>query len=328
MTHSIKQALALSVPLTLMSHGQAQLFYQRHADPRKAKQVYLNTLAVEAVRTYLGWLAIHSDLQSSDSWNPIMQTLSDIADLELPGQGKLECRPVLPGATTCYIPPDTNADRIGYLPVLFDRDLETATLLGFVPSADISLETEEISLSQLQPVTSLLDLLKPAASMTDSPTYLSRWLKGAVESGWQAVETLLDPQPMFSFRSLKLATPAVIADAVVRVKRIEFESCQVALVVGVSLSDALQSDIWVKLCPVDGDTPLEWPSSKEGLRPRQRYLPAAMEIRILDNQGIVAMEAQSRQTDMLQLNFRGMLNEQFAIEVALNDVSLIERFVI
>lgn len=326
MIHSTKQELTLSVPLTLTSHGQAQLFYQQHTDPHKAKQVYLNTLAVEAVRTYLSWLGINSDLQASDSWDPIIQTLSDVADLALPGQGKLECRPVLPGATTCYIPPETNADRIGYLPVLFDSSLETATLLGFVSSADISTETEEISLSQLQPVTSLLDSLKPSVDMMDQPTYLGKWLKGAIESGWQSVETLLAPKPMFSFRSSELANPMASAGAVVRVKRLEFESCQVALVVGIAPSDTLQSDIWVKLCPVDGNTPSELLSAEERLR--HRYLPEAIEIRILDDQNVVVMEAQSRQTDMLQLNFRGMLNEQFTIEVALNDVSLIQRFVI
>lgn len=317
MIHSTKQKLTLSVPLTLMSHSQAQLFYQRYAkDPHKAKQVYLNTLAVEAVRTYLGWLGIHSDLQASSSWDPIVQALADVADLELPGQGKLECRPVLPGATTCYIPPETYADRIGYLPVLFDNSLETATLLGFASGASVGIETEEILLSQLQPVTSLLNLLKPLASEVErvagKPTYLGKWLQGTITSSWQAVETLLGPQPMFSFRNSGPTNLAAITDAVVRSKLLELKSHRAVLAVGIAPGDALQSDIWVKLCPVKGD----------------RYLPEAVEIRILDDQGAVVMEAQSRQTDMLQLNFRGMLNEQFTVEVALSNVSLVERFVI
>ena len=312
MIHSIKQELTLSVPITLMSHSQAHSFYQRHTDPHKAKQVYLNTLAVEAVRTYLGWLGVSSDLQASDSWDPIVQALLDIADLELPGQGKLECCPVLPGAATCCIPPGTKADRIGYLPVLFDSSLETANLLGFVPSANIGIETEEISLSQLQPTASLLDSLKSSASGIHVPTYLGRWLQGTITIGWQALETLLNSEPTFSFRSLGLADSAATTDAVVGAKLLELKSCQVVLVVGIAQSDALQSDIWVKLCPAEGD----------------RYLPKAVEIRILDDQGVMVMEAKSRQTDMLQLNFRGMLNEQFTVEVTLNDVSLVERFVI
>lgn len=312
MIYSTKQALTLSVPLTLAGHHQAQLFYQRHDEPLKAKQVYLNTLAVEAVRTYLGWLGIASDLQASDSWDPIMQTLSDVADLELLGQGKLECRPVLPEAKTCYIPPETNGDRLGYLPVLFDSSLETATLLGFISCADVGAETEEILLSQLHPIVSLLDSLKLSASPAGQPTQLGQWLKGAVNDGWESVETLLAPQPLYSFRSLELVDLAAVTDAVVRGKPLELKDCQAVLVVAIAQSDALQSDVRVKLCPVSGD----------------RYLPEAVEVRILDDQGAVVMEAQSRQTDRLQLNFRGMLNEQFMVEVALNDVSLVERFAI
>ena len=343
MIHSTKQELTLSVPITLASHHQAQLFYQRQANPHKAKQVYLNTLAVEATRTYLSWLGIESDLQASDSWNPIVQTLLDIADLDVPGLGKLECRPVLPGATTCYIPPETNADRIGYLPVLFDSGLETATLLGFVPSTDIGTETEEVSLERLQPVTSLLNLLKPSARPVVVPVRLGQWLKGVIASDWQAVERLIDPEPAFAFRNLELVEAADMTGAAVRGKLLALSprnnaykevplerlhqsehplvealpvnqqtSYWVALVVGIEPTDALQSNIWVKLCPVKGD----------------RYLPEALEVRILDDQDAVVMEAQSRQTDMLQLNFRGMLNEQFTIEVALGEVSLVEKFVI
>ena len=111
MLHSTKQELTLSIPLTLAAHHQAQLFYQQHPNPLKAKQVYLNTLAVEAVQTYLSWLDIATSLQTSDSCDPIMQTLTDVADLGLPERGRLECRSVLPGAKTCYIPPEVNADR-------------------------------------------------------------------------------------------------------------------------------------------------------------------------------------------------------------------------
>lgn len=77
-------------------------------------------------------------------------------------------------------------------------------------------------------------------------------------------------------------------------------------------TNALQSDVSVKLCPAGSD----------------RHLPEGLRIRILDDKDTVAMEAQSRQTDRLQLNFRGVLNEKFAVEVVFNGVSLIERFII
>ena len=344
MLHSTKQELTLSVPLTLAAHHRAQLFYERHPDPHKAKQVYLNTLAVEAVQTYLGWLGIANDPQASDSWDPVIQTLADVADLVLPDQGKLECRPVLPGVETCYIPPETNADRLGYLPVLFDESLETATLLGFIPSNKVSAETEEILLSQVQPIASLLDTLKPQVKSADKSAHLGQWLTGQLTDGWQTVEELFGPQPVFSFRSPEVADQNGILNSVVRGKLLELKpstnghwkelvskdlvvgdrqvvdtlalsdlaDCQVALVVGITPTDSLQSDVWMKLCPVGGD----------------RYLPEALEIRVLDDQDTVAMEAQSRKTDMLQLNFKGMLNERFTVEIILNGASLVEKFVI
>ena len=341
MIYSTKQELTLSVPLTLAAHQHAQQFYQQHSDPLKAKQVYLNTLAVEAVCTYLSWLGVVSDLRASDSWDPIVQTLADAADLELPGQGKLECRPVLPEETTFYVPPEISADRIGYLPVLLDAKLETATLLGFMPGASISPDTSKVSLTSLQSLDLLFDSLKPLGS--DSKlTHLSRWLEGAAASGWQAVEALLGPQPEFSFRGMELSDQTT--NLVIRGKLLEltplvdrsskapwldstqgydasptdvsalsqYAACRVALIVSITPSDMLRSNIWVKLCPIGGSY----------------HLPEDLEVRILDDQEAVVMEAQSRQTDMLQLNFRGTLNEQFSVEVALNDVSLVEKFVI
>ena len=339
MSRFIQQKLTLSIPLTLTGHHAAQLFYQRHADPHKAKRVYVNTLVVEAVHTYLGWLGIVSDLQASDSWDPIIQTLADVADLEIPGQGKLECRPVLPGDTTCYIPPEAHDNRIGYLPVHLDTELKTATLLGFVPSANISVETEEVPLTHLQSIASLFDYLRPQSNLSEKGVDLGQWLRGTVTSGWQTVEELFRPQPVFNFRGLKLSDPADASEAVVRGKLIKLappasyhqselqinelyaadayarrhQVCsQIVLIVGIMPSNVLQHNIWVKLCPTS-----------------DRFnLPEDLEIRVLDSQESVVMEAQSRQTDMLQFNFRGMINEQFTVEIALNGVSLVEKFII
>lgn len=40
------------------------------------------------------------------------------------------------------------------------------------------------------------------------------------------------------------------------------------------------------------------------------------------------MQAQSRHTDMLQLHFQGIVGEQFSIQLELNDINLVETFVI
>lgn len=314
MINSTKQSLSLPIPLTLRRHHTAQLFYQLHSDPEKAKQVYLNTLAVNAVHSYLGWLGIATDLEASDSWNPTIQTLADVADLEILYQGKLECRPVLPGATVCHIPSEAWSDRIGYIAVRLDADLQTANLLGFVPNVAV----EELPLSQLQPIATLFDHLKLRAQpeTLEESVNLGQWIQGMVTSGWHTVEELFGPQPVLSFRNLDLSSHSETSSLTTRGKLLELvaqpDIYQIALIVGVMPVDLPQVDIWVKLRPATGVP----------------YLPEDLEIKVLDDQGIAVMQAQSRRTDMLQLKFRGASGEQFFIEITLNDDSLIETFVI
>jgi len=315
MINSPEHDLTLPVPLTLKGHHTAQLFHQQHSDPQKAKQVYLNTLAIDAVHSYLGWLGIATDLQASDSWNPAIQTLADVADLQIHGRGRLECRPVLPGASICYVPPEVWSNRIGYVAVQMDTNLQTATLLGFVPSVD----SEELPLGQLQSMATLLAHLKPQKQLEpiQELVNLSQWVQGLFTHGWQAVEELFGPQPTLSFRSLELASDSQQASGLMtRAKLLQLvsrsDNHQVALLVGLVPNNSPQVDIWVKLCPTIGVF----------------YLPKDLEVKILDEQGVAVMQAQSRQTDMMQLKFRGAVGERFSIKITLNDISLVETFVI
>ena len=314
MIDSTEQDLTMPVPLTLKAHHTALMFYQQHFDARKAKQVYLNTLAINAVRSYLSWLGIATDLQASDSWNPTLQALADVADLEIPEQGKLECRPVLPGATVCHVAPEAWSNRIGYIAVLLDADLQTATLLGFVPSVD----TKELPLNQLQSLATLLDILKPQKQPQQNKELvnLSKWAQGIFTTGWQAVEELLEPQPVLSFRSLELSKDLKPSGLIIRGKTLDLvprsPSHQVVLLVIFMPHESFEVDIWVKLAP-----PKCVP-----------YLPEDLEIRVLDEQGEAVMQAQARQTDMMELNFKGLVGEQFSVELEINGINLRETFVI
>jgi hypothetical protein len=60
----------------------------------------------------------------------------DVADLTVPGIGRLECCPIVAGTEIVHVSPDAQSDRIGYVVVKFDADLNKATLLGFVPTAE------------------------------------------------------------------------------------------------------------------------------------------------------------------------------------------------
>jgi Protein of unknown function (DUF1822) len=138
-------------PIGTEAHAIAQQTQQRHRGA-KAKQVYLNTLAVSAVDFYLRCLGIETDWAASCSRDPVFQTLMDIADLEILHLGKLECRPLLPQADVVCIPPEVWSERIGYVVVQLNRSLQEATLLGFTTTVP---ESGEVAIAQLQAIADL-----------------------------------------------------------------------------------------------------------------------------------------------------------------------------
>ncbi len=157
MTYTSRPMFA--VPLTSKALKLAKSFQEQYESPAKARQVYLNTLAVYAVDTYCQCLGIETDLEASDSLNPAMQPLMDVADLEIAGIGKLECRPVLPADENCYIPADTWENRIGYVAVEIDESSREATLFGFYPTINPLEMMEQVSCESFQPLEAFLDHL-------------------------------------------------------------------------------------------------------------------------------------------------------------------------
>ncbi|MEG3971171.1 DUF1822 family protein [Microcoleus sp. T2B6] len=121
-----------------------------------AKRVYLNTLAVYAVYSYLKWQAYEPQLEQGDSWQPIVCARWNVADLVLPGIGKLECRPMWFGESAIAIPLEATEDRIAYVAVQFEEQLNSAKLLGFVPSV----EGLEIQIANLQTLDDFVDYLE------------------------------------------------------------------------------------------------------------------------------------------------------------------------
>jgi len=101
------------------------------------------TLAVLAVNHFLGWMEFETYLDGSDSWNPAIRAVLDVADLVLPGIGKVECCPIQDGETAIPLPGREN--RITYILVQFPDPLDKVKLLGFVPDMEIQDDTEEIS---------------------------------------------------------------------------------------------------------------------------------------------------------------------------------------
>jgi len=142
---------SLALPITQTAREIAQ-FASAQLPPQKAEQVRLNTLAVCVVNDYLQMMGIPTDLKASDSWQPVVRLGVDVADLEVTGIGRLECRPIRANQETCYIPKEVWEERIGYVVVQLDESLLKATLLGFTQTA----ATDELPISQLQALEDLL----------------------------------------------------------------------------------------------------------------------------------------------------------------------------
>ena len=329
-TNDIEE-FALSLPITQTARQTAQQFASEQPTPQKAEQVRLNTLAVCAVNDYLQQiLGIPTDLSKSDSWNPVVRLCADVADLEVIGVGRLECRSLKSYQQTCHIPPEVWSDRIGYVVVQIDESSQEAIVLGFAQTAT----TEELSVSQLQPIDDLIDCLHPqaqpvapvaaatSAARENRRVNLSQWFTDVFETGWQTVEALLNPAELdlaFQFRS---ADSAVLVDS----QQVDSSHRRGKLIdLGIQMGDRPVALI-VELTPEDRKRHILLQVHPTG---NQIYLPPLLQLTVLDESGLVFLEAQARSADnYIQLQFSGLPGEQFSVRVTLGDASIVEDFVV
>lgn len=337
-THELDD-LSLSLPITQTALRTAQQFANEQPTPQKAEQVRLNTLAVCAVNDYLQMIGIPTNLEASDSWNPVLRLCADVADLEVTGIGRVECRPQRSAQSNCYVPPEVWLDRVGYIAVEIDELSLEATVLGFTQTVT----DEELPIRQLKPIDDLIDVLNPIEVDKRQPipvaaktrVNLNQWFTNIFEQGWETVESLLaptEPELAFNFRSLPdsivddhfrrapdsvLDKPAISTEAIRRAKLIDLgmqlAGYPVALVVKLQPESEHKTYILLQLHPTGG----------------QQYLPPHLQLTVLDEFGSIFLEAQSRSADnYIQLQFSGLPGEPFSIKVALGDASVTEDFVI
>ena len=323
---------SLTLPITQVARDTAHTFAHQQLTPEKAQQVYLNTLAVWVVQDYLALMDIPCNLQASDSWNPVVRLCADVADLVITGIGTLECRPVLPNARNCVLPPEVWCDRIGYVIVVIAEDHRQAHILGFTATATAG----SISLDQLQPLESFLAHIsefmpaiapQPAlAAITEGSRIedLGQWLKGVFDQSWRAVDSLLfalGPEVAINFRSAATIPTLDLDPNIVHIKRgkrVQFqdeaEDLSVVLILNLlqTKGDG-QRVIRVQLLPSS-------PSA---------HLPTNLILRILDVDQASFLKAQSRLADnYLQLLFNGLPGEQFHLSLEYKDQRVTETFVI
>ncbi|WP_375513068.1 DUF1822 family protein [uncultured Nostoc sp.] len=317
MMRNLSESLTFIAPISLSDRALAEQFRSLHSSPEKAKQVYLNTLAVSAVKFYLRCMGVETNWPASFSWNPAMQAVMDVADLQVIGQGKIECLAVLPGEKVIHIPPEVCSDRIGYVAVQLDESLREATLLGFIKMVT---ECNSVLLSELRSLEEFIFQLSETPEKQKQPIRLSKWLMNVVDIGWQTLEPLFDlhqAKLAFTFRSAEqtLAQNSENSILIEQKQKLldlgrESESKPIALIVGLVPISAQEINIFVKVCPTNS----------------QKYLPEELEVMILDDLGTPVMQATARSTKSIQLNFSCELGEYFSIKVSLGDVNFIEDF--
>ncbi|MBW4602379.1 MAG: DUF1822 family protein [Calothrix sp. FI2-JRJ7] len=313
--NNITDILTFTAPISPDARRRAEQLCKQQATPEKGERVRLNTLSVSFVNLYLQCMGFETDLENSDSWNPVQQTFLDVADLSLKDLGALECRPILEGEKFVYIPEEVQSDRIGYVVVQISKSYREAKLLGFVKEVTSDL----LPIRQLQSLEDLLEYLEVEIELIRSLhipnktlVRLKQWLDNIIEAGWQEVETLLGTQANLPAWSLRSEAGAFLS----RGKLIDFgilTEQAVVLVVTLPQDNEEEMDIIVEIHPKSG----------------QDYLPSNLQLMVLDFEGGCVMEAQTRSNNKnIQLQFSGELGERFSIKVALGDVSVVEDFII
>lgn len=312
--YQLNEPSTFTVPLSFEAHEQAERC-RKQSSPQKAKQVCLNTLAVYAVDFYLRCLGIETEVDKSDSRNPLYLKFMDVADLWVKSIGRLECCPVLPDSTVMQIPVEVREDRVAYVAVQLERSLKQATLLGFTSNA-----VAELPLSQLRSLEEFPEFLSQLRHTVW--INLRQWFDGIFEGGWQAVDALLVSN------HFALATRAR-----------DLTRSQEDL----SEQSVLEARAWkaIELEQLDGKittivlvltiTPR---SPGEGLEIRLQaypgsgslYLPPDLRLSIRDLSTEVCSAQAGNEDNWLQLGFVGHPTEVFSIKVTLEDSSITESF--
>lgn len=312
---------AIPLPITSEVRAIARDFAAGQATEQKAEQVLYNTLAVLTVNSYLEMLGIATDLPSSDSWNPIMRTCDDVADLNISNLGKLECRPLKNSDTNCHIPMEVWDLRLGYVAVRIDDSFKKAELLGFIPRV----ATEELAIAHFKPIEALIDRLhdSKASTANSAVVNLEQWFNNIFNSGWSRVENLLNPEQLttaWGFRNAELS-PKKTSESQLTNNNIQRAKL---IDLGIQLGDR-QVVLLVEITPEESGSIAVILQVHPS--PNSVYLPETLMLKVIESSGKVFMQAQARSQDnFIQLQFSGQPKESFTVQIILGDVELIEQF--
>jgi Protein of unknown function (DUF1822) len=301
--NNLDESLKFTVLLTNQAHEIARQSIQGIGNSVKAKQVYRNSLAVYAVDYYLRCLGFNTDWLHSDSRNSVLTKLLNVADLQVAQVGKLECIPVSSTQSICEIPPESELERVGYLPVVLDDDLTQATILG---------------LSQQQSgqivMTRLLDLDESIEYLTklEQPAIikLGTWLDGLIDTGWETIDRLLSPAQLQLRGGFRETLP------VIRCQQIDLKLqsgvTSLSLVIKIDRTpDPNVTDILLQVYPIG-----------------HHELPAGVKLTVVDDLAQTAVVSSEVGDNWIQLDFTANLGEEFTVAIRLDDREVIQKFAI
>lgn len=248
-----------------------------------------------------------------------MRYCADVADLVMPGIGRLECRPLIGSSVICYVPPDVWGERIAYIFVQIDPSYTTATLLGFL----FRVEQVEVSMDRLQTMDSLLAYLHqvrhcPPSVLAGQYVLLRDWLDGRYPDRWLDMQSLLAEIKPFTFRwqseAIMLnATTKRSAEGASRGQFLHLGSRLIPLVIQLEASADHRLNLCVQVFPSSGSC----------------SLALGLTLTILDAAGKTVLQTHARRQDgILQLRFSGSMGEVFQVKVGLDEQWITKTFMI
>jgi len=270
------------------------------------------------VAYYLHCMGFEADIDQSQLNHPALRTVMDVADVAIARMGRLECRPVLPNASTLFVPPEVRHDRLGYVAVQFNPELTQAQVLGFATTVPASGEIPLTELRSLDTLPDYLDHLQPAAA-PPARERLSNWWQDLFGPGWQTLEALLGtPHPALA---LGLRGPTELPAA----------SLQRAKLIDLGLELGPQKLILLVAIAPARDHPDEFTLLVQ-LHPAQGAptLPADVALTLLadDEEPLQSVRSRSQDNYIQLKRFQASHDETFEVVIAYGDTQVTEAFAV
>jgi hypothetical protein len=186
----------LKIPLTSMDHQQVKnIALQSGCQGEKLQRLIKNLLAVRAMARWLKIYDIDYDEGESYARQPPIHLGETVADLYLPGLGRLECRGIDRQGEDIYFGAESWQDRLGYAVVEISGDLRQGQILGFLES----IATETIPKQGLQPIEGLFRVIATVQQAPMLPAltevvqtgvnrvadFINTWVEQVTSATWQ-----------------------------------------------------------------------------------------------------------------------------------------------